>query len=91
MKERKTLEEMSSDAALQNASDGIKCPKCECRDFRTYGGSNGTTSRFRYKECRHCLHRVLTASKTTERIIRDVSFSVDDDECGGESVLRMLG
>jgi|GEM_PF-6375405 len=92
MKEPKTLAEMSCDAVVGNTVDGIKCPQCECRDFRTYGGSNGTTSRFRYKECRHCGHRVLTASKTVERIIRDVAAHADEaEDCGGESVLRLLG
>jgi DNA-directed RNA polymerase subunit RPC12/RpoP len=69
-KEPMTLAEMAARAA---GSTGIACPKCGCRDFRTYGGKNGESTRFHYKACRHCGHRILTASKTTERIVRDVS------------------
>jgi transposase-like protein len=88
--EKKTLQQMAEEAL--NSGDGrLCCPKCECRHFRTYGGSNGTTSRFRYKECRNCGHRILTASQTVERIVRDVAAKDDDDEDGSESVLRLLG
>jgi DNA-directed RNA polymerase subunit RPC12/RpoP len=71
-----TLAEM---AAIAAGGTGIACPKCECRDFRTYGGSKGTTSRFQYKACRHCGHKVLTSSQTVERIIRDVAPRSGDD------------
>ena len=68
MKERKSLREYASEAA----GGGIECPKCGCRDFKTYGTNPTGTSTFRYKLCRHCGHRVLTVSKENERIVRDV-------------------
>lgn len=74
MRQRRTLEEMAADAAV--GGDGqIRCPKCACTDFRVYGKAQ--SKNHRYKFCRHCGHRVLTA--TTERIIRDVDQRIDGD------------
>jgi DNA-directed RNA polymerase subunit RPC12/RpoP len=90
MKERKTLEQMAVEA-VSGGSQGIECPKCGCKDFRVYGGSKGTTSRFHYKACRHCGHKILTASQTVERIIRDVSPHEDRNDDEGEPLLLLLG
>lgn len=73
-KESMTLAEM---AAIAAGGTGIACPKCECRDFRTYKTIQGRSVTFRYKSCRHCGHKLLTTSQTSERVIRDID---QDDE-----------
>jgi DNA-directed RNA polymerase subunit RPC12/RpoP len=74
-KEPMTLAEMAARAA--STTSGIACPKCNCRDFRTYKTTRGVTSVFRYKACRHCGHKVLTTSQTSERVIRDIEQAED--------------
>lgn len=69
-KQRKTLAEMAAEAAF-GSRDRLECPKCGCCDFRTYKTRDGVSSTFRYKQCRHCGHKVLTVQKG-ERIVRDV-------------------
>ena len=89
-KDRKTLEEMAAEA--HSSSDGrIACPKCGCQDFKTYGGSRGSVSRFHYKSCRHCGHKILTSSRTIERIVRDVKPHEDEEDLDDEPLLRLLG
>ena len=90
MKERKTLNQMAAEAAGAGLN-GIECPKCGCKDFRVYGGSKGTTSRFHYKACRHCGHKILTATQTVERIVRDVTPHDVRDDDEGEPLLLLLG
>jgi DNA-directed RNA polymerase subunit RPC12/RpoP len=76
-KEPMTLAEMAARAASNTI--GIACPKCDCRDFRTYKTTRGVSAVFRYKACRHCGHKVLTTSQTSERVIRDIE-QADDGE-----------
>jgi DNA-directed RNA polymerase subunit RPC12/RpoP len=71
-----TLAEMAARAA---GATGIACPKCECRDFRTYKTIQGRAVTFRYKACRHCGHKVLTTSQTSERVVRDVEPDAEPD------------
>jgi predicted nucleic-acid-binding Zn-ribbon protein len=72
-----TLAEM---AALASGVKGVACPKCGCQDFRTYKTIQGAEVTFRYKSCRHCGHRVLTTSQTSERVVRDVDCHSDGDQ-----------
>lgn len=68
--ERKKLGDLQAEAMT---GDGIQCPQCHCRDFRTYRTAQGLTCVVRYKLCRHCGHKVITSTeKPAERIIRDV-------------------
>jgi len=76
-KEPMTLAEMAARSA--GAASGICCPKCACRDFRTYRTTRGVSSVFRYKACRHCGHKVLTTSQTSERVVRDIEPDVNQD------------
>lgn len=71
---------MAAEAA--QSSDGtIVCPRCQCADFRVYR----TDGNFRYKSCRNCGHKVLTATKSSERIVRDVDTrSPLDDGLGDD-------
>jgi DNA-directed RNA polymerase subunit RPC12/RpoP len=71
MTERKSLEQLASEAS-EPPSKSVKCPRCGCADFKTYGTIPGTSSVFRYKSCRHCRHRIVTNTVEHERIIRDV-------------------
>jgi DNA-directed RNA polymerase subunit RPC12/RpoP len=89
-KERKSLEQMAAESAIESDS-GITCPKCSCKDFRVYRSSKGQSARFLYKACRHCGHRVLTTSQTTERIIRDVAPHSSGDDDGEPLLLSLLG
>lgn len=87
MRKRRTLGEMAQSAI--SGGDGIACPKCGCRDFRIYGTSAVTTDvRFRYKQCRHCGQKILTTTKSVERIIREVDREGEDDGLDGV-VLRL--
>lgn len=70
-----TLAEMAARAA---GVGGVACPRCECRDFRTYKTIQGAAVVFRYKSCRHCGHKILTTSQTNERVIRDVETETED-------------
>lgn len=74
MKDRKTLR----DYANGSNNGVIECPKCGCADFRIYGTAPKQTVTFRYKSCRNCGHRVLTVTKSDERIVRDVG--AEDEE-----------
>ena len=75
-KQRLTLAEM---AARSTSTGGrLICPECGCRDFRTYRTSQGVAATFRYKQCRHCGHKLLT-QQPPEQMIRSVE-TVDDDE-----------
>ena len=83
-----TLAQMAARAAGQ--SGRLACPKCGCQDFRTYGTRDGHVQTFRYKACRHCGHKILTA-QDPERVIRDVVSEIDDpravnDDFGGSIV-----
>ena len=71
-----TLAEMAARAA---GSTGIACPKCNCQDFRTYKTIQGRAVTFRYKACRHCGHKVLTTSQTSERVVRDIEPDAEPD------------
>lgn len=75
MSESKSLRQMAAEAARSNtASCAPTCPKCGSRDFLTYGHIPGTVSVvMRYKVCRHCGHKVITATESRERIVRDVN------------------
>jgi transcriptional regulator NrdR family protein len=75
-KEPMTLAEMAARAA---GVRGVECPKCACRDFRTYKTIQGAAVVFRYKACRHCGHKLLTTSQTSERVIRDIERPGDDE------------
>jgi DNA-directed RNA polymerase subunit RPC12/RpoP len=76
-KEPMTLAEMSARAA---GATGIACPKCECRDFRTYKTIQGRAVTFRYKACRHCGHKLLTTSQTSERVVRDIDQADEGEQ-----------
>lgn len=73
-----TLAEMAERAIAMNGQAGVACPKCNCRDFRTYKTIPSVTSVFRYKACRLCGHKILTTSQTNERVIREIQK--DDPE-----------
>jgi hypothetical protein len=76
-KPRLTLAEM---AARSSGTGGrLVCPECNCRDFRTYRTSQGVAATFRYKQCRHCGHKLLT-QQPPEQLIRSVETAVDDEE-----------
>ena len=84
-KPAKTLGEMKADSVSNG--NGIECPTCGCRDFRTYGTDPKNTATFRYKQCRHCGHRIVTATPhSRERIVRDVNQRAD-----GDGIIQMLG
>jgi DNA-directed RNA polymerase subunit RPC12/RpoP len=55
------------------AGGAVACPGCGCQDLRIYRTAQGDQRTLRYKVCRNCGHRILTASETTERIVRDVT------------------
>jgi hypothetical protein len=86
MKERKrmTLAEMA--AVSHNTVGRLVCPKCACPDFKTYKTTRGVVATFRYKECRHCGHRLLT-TQPPEQMIRSVETVVEDVEDDGEGLL----
>lgn len=75
-KSTRSLSEMAADAVSN--SDTVICPKCHCQHFETYKTIQGSTSTFRYKSCRKCGHRILTNSKTTEKIVRGVRDSHEE-------------
>lgn len=37
-------------------AQGIKCPRCHCRDLRVYGTRKEGSRIKRYRECRRCGH-----------------------------------
>lgn len=74
-KPRMTLAEM----AARSVGGHLKCPRCECADFRTYKTQKGHASTFRYKACRHCGHKFVTM-QPAEQAIRDVETVVDEAE-----------
>ena len=69
---RKSLEEMMAESA-GDSSEAVKCPKCHCRDFRVYATTHGKEATFRWKKCRHCGHKIVTSTLTSEKIVRDVA------------------
>jgi len=75
-KPQMSLAEMAAKAA--GTFGRLVCPKCNCTDFRTYKTNQGHTSTFRYKQCRHCGHKLFTMQQP-EQIVRSV-----DDETEGE-------
>ena len=81
----RSLTDMASEAV-----GGLQCPKCGCCNFKTYGVSKGIKVIFRYKECRNknCGHRILTSTKSDERIIRDVNTHDKGDDEGDDVLLR---
>jgi DNA-directed RNA polymerase subunit RPC12/RpoP len=76
----KSLEEMAAESA--NPRGGLECPKCGCKHFEIYKTIQGQSVKFRYKACRHCGHKVLTSTQSTERIVREITptVAVDGDE-----------
>ena len=76
-----------SDMAAEAAGDGVACPDCGCRDWRTYRTIRGNRATFRYKACRHCGKKVYTTSQTAERIVREVKPPEDDDD----GILALIG
>ena len=76
-KPQMSLAEMAAKAA--GTSGRLVCPKCGCQDFRTYRTSQGVAATFRYKECRHCGHKLLT-QQPPEQMIRSVETVVDHAE-----------
>ncbi len=76
-RQRMTLAEMV--ARSSGTAGRLVCPKCDCRDFRTYKTQQGHASTFRYKMCRHCGHKFLTM-QAAEQAIRDVETTDDDTE-----------
>lgn len=83
-KKRMTLAEMAAHSA--GTSGRLVCPKCNCGDFRTYRTSRGVAATFRYKECRHCGHRLLT-TQPPEQMIRSVETVVEDEDQVEEDLL----
>ncbi|GAG04749.1 unnamed protein product [marine sediment metagenome] len=75
---RKNLSELQE--AATHSDTGIICPACHCRDFRTYGVTQGQSVAVRYKSCRNCGHRILTSTQTQEHIIRDVETRNEDGD-----------
>jgi len=71
-KEPKSLQEMAAEAAAPKGGK-LECPKCGCHHFETYKTIQGQSAKFRYKACRHCGHKVLTSTHSSERIVRDIS------------------
>lgn len=65
---------LSELAATAQSGGGIECPTCGCRDFRAYRTNRyeSTSITFRYKQCRHCGHKVLTSTESRERIVRNI-------------------
>lgn len=79
MKERKTLEEMANESS--SISDGaIVCPRCRCKDFRTYATIPGFRVTFRRKRCRNCGLKIFTSSRTEEKIIRKIGSDEDSED-----------
>jgi predicted nucleic-acid-binding Zn-ribbon protein len=78
-KPRMTLAEMAAKSAGCNGR--LLCPKCGCADFRTYKTIQGQPSTFRYKQCRHCGHKLMTI-QSPEQAIRDVAEEdeIEDDD-----------
>ena len=79
-KHRRTLSDMASEAAED--AGGVACPKCGCRDLRAYGTNRSQSVTFRYRACRNCGHRVLTATRPNERIVRDVDPQGEGEPSG---------
>lgn len=74
-----TLAEMANRSAMENGR--LMCPRCRCADFRTYGKGQGYVLTQRYKECRNCGCKILTAQEPEKllRIVKDVPDADDDD------------
>lgn len=80
-----TLAEM---AAQSNQIAGrLTCPRCGCRDFRTYKTQQGHAVTFRYKRCRHCGYQLLTQQQP-EQMIRSVETddtdAIEHDDLEGD-------
>ena len=86
-KEPRSLAEMFADS---NAGGGLKCPKCHCNNFETYKTQTQTTSVVRYKTCRNCGHKIITSTKSLERIVRDVDVRGDDESDEGGDLLSLV-
>lgn len=69
MKKRVSMSELAAVARSQ-----VACPRCGCVDFRVYGVKryDSSTLAMRYKECRNCGHKLITMTRTDEKIIRSV-------------------
>lgn len=65
---RMSLADMATKAESQTR---LTCSGCGCHDFRTYKTIPGHLDTFRYKQCRHCGKKILTA-QSPERAVRDV-------------------
>lgn len=80
-----TLAEMA--ARSSTTAGRLVCPKCGCCDFKTYGKGLGHIETQRYKQCRNCRCKILTA-QGPERMVRIVKESaVDDESQSDESVV----
>lgn len=88
MKERKTLEQLAAEAH-ETHTNGIKCPRCGCADFRIDKTKSGETSKFRWKECRHCGHKIVTRTQEIEHIVRDVSRHQKPEDEDEQPILRL--
>lgn len=82
-----TLAEMAAKSAI--IAGKLACPRCNCADFRTYGKGPGHIQTHRYKECRHCGCKILTAQEPERmvRIVKDTSESDDVDIGVDENVV----
>jgi len=49
---------------LPYLTQGVKCPKCQCRDLRVYGTRREGARIKRYRECRHCGHAPIITYET---------------------------
>lgn len=80
-KPQMSLAEMAARAA---GVGRLACPRCGCRDFRTYKTQQGHVVTFRYRACRHCGHKMLT-QQSPEQVVRDVEThdqDIHDDDLG---------
>lgn len=59
-KPRRTLAEMQNEALLGEGDGGLKCPQCQCRDFRVSNTWKQGKYIKRLRKCRHCGYPVNT-------------------------------
>lgn len=68
-RERPTLEELAAQSA--GNAHGMACPRCNCKDFRSYRREVHQSQYLRYRYCRHCGYRGIT-KQAKEELLRDV-------------------
>jgi hypothetical protein len=63
--EPQRIENLTEDNTRDN---GVRCPKCHCRDLRTIGGTHRhfATSTRKKRRCRHCLYEFWTLEQIVE-------------------------